>query len=380
MEKSATQFLSVRSTLWEEQCRNSCIVFDQCGGNFTAPCGCVKKGEERFKCSSCEIICRNREAPSTKLFSEDTFTVQIKSGLPIEDVHIKQCNPEVPFPIFIPTYTHRIGFKTKYPFIGIQLDQLLTKALQPNLRSALSTKEKAKRVFNFSSKNQVIAILNTNDEYLEALWRMSNRNDFYTALKNIGIKYVTGPTFSVIKETKKHPASHNVAMLMRHNRIVQELYDHGLIPIPNIYWRSEFDIDNWTTWLLSNNSINIIVRDFSMISKGVGYRASIERFLKFLNSVKKPFHVLFTGIGIVNAAYLMREFNNMQHTCTFVSSDPITNAVFGGKKLSPKKLQYVRMRKQSKKALVKYNLKTFEDILIQQLPKVQHDQVSIFNT
>lgn len=378
MSTQTAPYRSRQISMWEEGCSNKCKVFDQCGGTFTAPCHCVKTGEDYRDCANCKIICRQRDAPPFGIYPNDTFEKQIREGRALEDVGINQKPPDVPFPLVIPLRTNRLKKSVKNRIVGIQLDQIITKAKNPNIRQALQSKSKANKSYHVSRGTEFIAVLNSNDKYLEALWRMPDRNKFYTALRKIGIKYVTGPTFSIYGEGTRHPASHNVAMLMRHNRIIQELDEQGFIPIPNIYWRGELDIDRWMTWIAAN-PIYFIARDFSLASKASGEFSVMNRFIEMIKTIKKPLHIFFTGIGIGHAKYLVQEINSIEgHTCTIVSSDPIMKGIAGGEKLRPTSLTYRPQLEMDRAETALFNIEVFEDILYRELHQFNKGQQSLF--
>lgn len=364
--------------MWEEGCSKKCKVFDQCGGSLTAPCHCVREGEERYDCANCDLICRERDAPPVGIYPNDTFEEHIREGRALEDVKINQKPPDVPFPLVIPLRTNRLKKTVKNRVVGIQLDQIITKAKDPNIRQALQSKSVANKTFNVSRGTRFIAVLNANDKFLEALWRMPDRNTFYTALRNIGVTLITGPTFSIYGEHAKHPASHNVAMLMRHHRIIQELDDQGFIPIPNIYWRREQDIDRWLTWIAAN-PIYCIARDFSLASKASGTFSAMNRFLEMIKAIKKPLHIFFTGVGIVHARHLVREFNDIEgHTCTIISSNPIMKGIAGGEKLNSTSLTYRPQQEMSRAETASFNLRAFEDVLYREQQQYNDGQQGLF--
>jgi len=356
---------SLQGNLWQANC-HKCSLWNICGGAPSAPCECVHTGEDKYNCQECRIVCRERKAAPTNLISEDTFHDQIAAGIPLHKLKIAQPTNNPQFPIYTPLHTNKLSSSADFTYVGIPVDKILTapKSKYPSLRKYVTNIDELEKHFNTISSNKYIAILNGADEYLEALWRMPDRNKLYEKFKELGIQYVTGPTFSIIDEPGV-PASHNITMLLRHNRIVNELTDFGLIPIPNIYTRSQYNIQQWKKWLALNFQVTHIAFDYSLQSKGRNVDKHIMKSLTLLDGLKRDFHIFFTGIGTMNGLFINDKLQNSGHSFSIITGEPIIKGAKGGQKLSVEKgsIKYVAKPEYPKEALAKYNVALFRDLL-----------------
>jgi len=144
---------------------------------------------------------------------------------------------------------------------------------------------------------------------------------------------VTAPTFSITREDTGFPASHNVFMQRQHHKVVQEIQDHGLLAIPNIYWRDEDDIRRWQDWLGEQGNIQVVTRDFSL-TKLFGFQRELDEFISLLSGIGKPVHVLLAGVGSANGPTALRKLSHIGCTASVLSSYPIQEAVIKGCELS----------------------------------------------
>jgi hypothetical protein len=136
----------------------------------------------------------------------------------------------------------------------------------------------------------------------------------------------TGPTFSVYNQTNSkepEPDSHSVLMLRRQFKVLQELHDNNINPIPNIYWRNKRDRDEWIKWLSLNNSINVISRDFSSTKRGYEFENGIKYLIDIIMQVGRRIHVLLNGIGHAKIERVIKLFTDVNCTYSFLTSDPI---------------------------------------------------------
>lgn len=326
--------------LWEQRCSEDCILWDICGGSWTAPCGCVYTSEaQRYHCETCDIQCRERTTPQNTFFPADDFVAQTRAGLPLDLLHLIQHPLSMPFPLLIPTRTNEYiplirDKRLPLRWVAVDAKELFTQHIyspaQP--RSYLQTPEQVRTRLRVDSNCNVLGILNGNDRALEGFWGMPRRA-FFRQLESCGFIGVTGPTFSIIPESDSLPASHNVLMLMRHNRVMEEVATTTLTPIPNIYWRNMRDRYKWVEWLTNNGSIHVISRDFSRTKQQKSFRPEFEELLEILGAVKRPLHVLMPGVSFGKAKQVFKELDALSCTASIVTASPVMKAMEGGKQL-----------------------------------------------
>ena len=205
----------------------------------------------------------------------------VMSTMSFEELQIKQdfCEKDY-FPWLIPTQTRQLPINTQLNWAGVCLADLITDTKTPptKIKKYLTTPFESHKFLRIKKNANLIAVINALDKPLEHFWAL-NRRELYNALKINGFSIATGPTFSVYSQLspKKYiPDSHSVLMLRRQNKVLQELYDYGITPVPNIYWRNNRDQNAWVNWLSQNNSIYLISRDFSSTKKGFEYENGIN--------------------------------------------------------------------------------------------------------
>lgn len=177
---------------------------------------------------------------------------------------------------------------------------------------------------------QLLAVLHGLDDALERFWGMEDRRRFYHVLENCRFTGVTGPTFSVNGESKSHPASHNVLMMLRHNRVLQELGKTALTAVPNVYWRTAADRMRWVEWLDENREVRVLSRDFACTPGGKPFERQFSDLLEILRGADRPLHVIFQGIGKMKAARVVRNLASLGCTATIATGQPILSAINHG--------------------------------------------------
>jgi hypothetical protein len=318
--------ISRQMVIWESQC-SDCQVWNSCGGAKTAPCGCIYTDKRRFDCINCTIQCKERYVVLSNT-PVDSFSNNVASTMSLEELQINQNFFEKNFfPWFIPTQTRQLPVNAQLDWAGVCLADLVTDRKTPpiKIKKYLTTPLKSREFLRMKINGNLIAVMNALDKPLEHFWA-SNRGEFYNALKTNGFSMATGPTFSVYSRLSSKsyiPDSHSVLMLRRQNKILQELYDNDIIPIPNIYWRNNRDQDAWVSWLSKNNSIHVISRDFSSTKRGSEYEIAINQLIDIIKKVDRKFHVFLNGIGLAKAAEALKLFARIGCTCSFLTSHPV---------------------------------------------------------
>ena len=210
------------------------------------------------------------------------------------------------------------------------------------------------------------------------------RDSFYRLLEEKGFSVATGPTFSVNDESDGYPAYQNVLMQRRHHRVIQELQHFSFIAAPNIYWRNERDIREWTGWLISNENVRTVTRDFSRTKLSATFQKELDGLVRILGSLGRPVHVLLIGVAENNGITALRKLAKIGCTATIISSSPIRKAI-GGRRLKITDFGNLISQKDlafSREQLVKENLETMEEYLVSQaltLPTYKRLKSTLYN-
>jgi hypothetical protein len=175
---------------------------------------------------------------------------------------------------------------------------------------------------------ELLTVLNGRDDLLEGLWAME-LEPLFARLKQAEVRAVTGPTFSITGEHQT-PASHNVLMLLRHHRVVDAINQAGLIPIPNLYWRTAADRGRWVEWLQQHPSVRVISRDFSRTKNRSSFRYEFEGLLEIVRGAGSGLHVVLVGVGTGKAFEAFHRLGDVGSTATIVSAEPVMRAIKHG--------------------------------------------------
>lgn len=318
-------------SLFEGACR-SCPAEDVCGGDVTSPCGCVKQGGERYRCESCHVACRERSQGTNTTYDAE-FRLRLGEGLSLDQLDLTQ--PVLPgrLPVLIPLRTRSLS-----AYDGRQLDwaavNLEGMVSLSSDRTRVTLRERIKgnhidlrRALKLGRSTKVLAVLNGLDEVLEAIWPKDVRTSLIDRLRATGINAVTGPTFSV---TQAEPSSHRVYMMMRHHKMLQEMFDSGMLVIPNLYWREDDvrDLDLWANWLRMNPTVQLVSRDFTRDKHYGTFTRHLDGLIRIVRGSGRHLHVIvLTGPNFGGMA--IRRLAHAGATCTVVSGNPIIAGLHG---------------------------------------------------
>ncbi len=318
---------------------SKCEVYSVCGGDTTAPCKCVFPPDngKRYVCNECPLLCRDRVEADVNQPIYD-FKTHIESGRFLNEIAIS--HSWVPdFPLFIPAHTE--AFKGEQLPIDWASADLYTLFGKGRVRDFFKTEYGAREFLKVSPQCNLIAVLNGKDKYLENLWGMGveARTRAFEQLNRIGFSISTGPTFSVSNRstfeiasgkelTVSTPQAHNIGMITRHNKVVEELQNASLYTIPNLYWRHSdaVELKRWADWLIVNPSIKVISRDLSLTKNCETIKTKIAELIQMLKLVGRNFHVLIVGTGTITAPVVLKMLMRAGHTGTIITKSPIHDA------------------------------------------------------
>jgi hypothetical protein len=314
--------------LWEPTCSTECVLWTECGGSDSAPCGCIRT-KNRFHCHRCPYICRERGLKASD--PEERFEAYLQPGLTLELLQLTQ---PVGFtlPPFVPTKTDQLRQQLPLDlnWAAVDAKALFTRHRHEpvQLRPFVSSPTATRRALNLSASTELLTVLNGRDGLLEGFWMMQ-LEPFFERLRAAGIRAVTGPTFSITSE-QRTPASHNVLMLLRHHYIVEAIHQAGFIAIPNLYWRTAWDRARWIEWLQQNPGVIVISRDFTRTKGRQPFRPEFEGLLEIVRGAGRRLHVVVLGVGIKKAPGVFRQIADLGSSVTIVSAEPVMQAIKRG--------------------------------------------------
>lgn len=324
----------IQPTLFSTTCPQ-CPLHTSCGGGLSAPCKCMyPPNHPSYKgCANCPYICRERYV-ILEDGRVDTLQIRLNSLKPLTELRITQ--EEVSLPTFIPSKTYELKKDTQlqFPWVAVDLKKIpiATNLSQKDRSYCWGSSKQLRQCLRVDEKTKLVAILNGSDSRLERFWG-SNRFAIYEKLKDCGVTAIMGPTFSVHEFDRltnfRIPESEKVINIMRHNQVLQEVDDYFELPIPNLYWRNENDIANWSSWLREHDHIQYISRDLTCGQRNF----FLQDLTKLIEQTKRPLHIVLLGIGSALASKTVILFSKLGCNVSIVSSDPIMKAIKARKKL-----------------------------------------------
>lgn len=356
-------------------CATHCNLYSACSGYDTAPCGCawtVSSGK-RYECDKCYLICRERRN-NRKQDSSNSVPNNPTLGKFLNEVSISQPT-NVSFPLFIPIETHLYkGDPLPINWAAVDIKTLFTKTTKKKakLSSNFDTAAKTENFLNVKSGCKFLAVLNGKDRYLENLWGMGeiNRRSAFKQLMSVGFSTVTGATYSVSNQTHQYtpiPQYHNISMLMRHHKVLDELQTIDFCSIPNIYWKDndKKELDFWKNWLIDNPDIHTVSRDFTSTKNAQPVIHKIEELITLLKSVGRKFHVLIIGTGPNTAPMILQRLKESNFTSTFITSTPIYEARMAAERYTLINNKIIKQKDNvtPHSELILNNIRVFEEML-----------------
>ncbi len=309
-----------QASLWESVC-HQCLAVDQCGGAETAPCRCVRSGDQYKQCDTCPLVCRDRRLHDEHGEVIDSFALRLREGLPLQLLRLTHVRDlRLPPLMLSRTESFPEGLSVPDGWVAVHL-----RTLVPRLRmdaGPTNSETAFRHRLRVRPTAKLVAVMNGNDDLLERLWSLPRRA-LFTRLRAIGIRILTGPSFSVYGENGQHPASSNVAMLLRHHRFCADAAAAGLTVLPNLYWRSANDLAEWATWLRRNPTIVTVSRDFSRTKQRAGFVPELRGLIEILRQVSRPMTVVVSGVGEEKMTSVVRAFRDVSASASFVTARPV---------------------------------------------------------
>lgn len=308
-----------QGSLWGYECA-TCPVLHNCDRAFPGArgCACLCVGQaEVHTGTECSHICRE---PSATYGSVEQHIEETTS---LGELRIA---PELPrlqrLPAWLPLRTHEAKRRVA-----------LVRAAAVELRFLRSSIRNPARMLRrgLPEGTTLLAILNANDKRLEQLWRagVDARAEMFRQLREVGFVACTGPTFSIVHDQTERLPFHNEISLRRHHRILQEIADAGLVPIPNLYTTGRRSTTQIVAWLNDHPQVELVSRDFSMTRTPRSFATEYQGLRELLSQVVRSRQVLLPGVSLKRAEFAIRDLAELGHSVSIVTGDPVLKAIHG---------------------------------------------------
>lgn len=298
---------------------HSCVAYQECGGEVQGRCMCTWQGSRRYQCSTCSLMCRERDE-FTAL--NRPFEDAARQALFVDGLALRAYVPEVgafeKLPPFIPTQTFQLSerYVLPDPWVGV------------GLRSIFKPRKDLRAFMRASSTATLLGVLNGTDPELERLWGLGaeKRREMFDRLASQGMTHVTGPTFSVYAESL---AMERLSQLHRHHRVADEAQRAGLAVAPNMYLHNTHGRRLWLAWLQEHTEVQVVSREVSFLKHKKARSEAITSVLELLSEAGRPFHVLLIGVGQQSLKETCSLFSGTGHTFSVLTKNPVIAGLKG---------------------------------------------------
>ena len=302
----------------QEGC-HSCVAYQECGGEARGRCMCAWKGSRRYQCSTCSLMCRERDefTALNRPFEDAARQALFMDGLMLRE-YVPQGGAFENLPPFIPTQTFQLseGCVLPDPWVGI------------GLRSIFKPREDLRGFMRASPTATLLGVLNAPDPVLERFWGLGpdKRREMFERLSSQGMTHVTGPTFSVYAESL---AMERLSQLHRHHRVANEAQRAGLAVAPNLYLHNTHGRRLWLAWLQEHTEVQVVSREVSFLKHKNARAEAITSVLELLSEAGRPFHVLLIGVGQRSLKDTCSLFTGTGHTFSVLTKNPVIAGLKG---------------------------------------------------
>ncbi len=188
-----------QASLWESVC-HQCLAVDQCGGAETAPCRCVRSGDQYKQCDTCPLVCRDRRLHDEHGEVIDSFALRLREGLPLQLLRLTHVR-DLRLPPLMLSRTESLpeGLSVPDGWVAVHL-----RTLVPRLRmdaGPTNSETAFRHRLRVRPTAKLVAVMNGNDDLLERLWSLPRRA-LFTRLRAIGIRILTGPSLLRVRRER----------------------------------------------------------------------------------------------------------------------------------------------------------------------------------
>lgn len=267
--------------LCKKDCKK-CTYFNSCGG-----CSYCEASLCDSNCKVCGSICIKRGKGLVYI-----------NNIIKQELEIKK-NKNFDIPGYIPILPDRLNNL-------LDIDDIKLIALHGG-NALKSNGQGVRRLYRENGYNKAINIgknidgileFYVRDRTLEGIW--DSRESLYKELKDMKLKAVIAPNFSVYEDTPRVEHLYNIR---RSIIIYNELIDYGINAIPDISWYNINDLDFWIE-KLNNSECSIIAFSFQVVDVRLkasnlwkNYLAGFRYLIKNLN---KNIKIIIVGLNSYN--------------------------------------------------------------------------------
>jgi hypothetical protein len=266
---------------------HTCHYKPVCGGLRTNP-GIV---------TCLDFCCGKHESCECHCLSNAKFVDDIKEidGYELRNIPRSLQLQKVELPCYVPIVYDRSSRQQNVPsnFVALPLKLLFNKKTEtPRFVSRAELCDRLK--VDYSSN---IVISGIADDYeIEAWWKLGSkkRRSAVKTFREIGIKFVTSPNYSVISN---RPRFGDLDAMKRIAIVQHEFQSEGIVCALHVNGRTDRDFDRWAEYLNLRTEISNIAFEFSTGAKyGARRETYIRWLLKLAKVVERPLHITITGI------------------------------------------------------------------------------------
>lgn len=234
----------------------------------------------------CDVICREKPRDFVQRSREI-------DGFKLDNVPRATPLPEPPIPPVVPILYHGASREAFFapPAVCLPFYKIITRhGAEQRYVDARTVAD----AFRFRHKTPVILTGTEKDAQLERWWSLGpGRVDAIRRLRDLGIKLVTTPNFSLFTDRPRWDDMHSIKRIaITHEEFLRE----GLPAALHVNARTERDWERWTEYILLRNEVTHVTFEFAT---GAGRVDRIEwhadQLTKLAEGAGHPLHLVVRG-------------------------------------------------------------------------------------
>jgi len=235
--------------------------------------------------ASCDNVCPNNlDHMVARLMEVQGFDLSnVPSAPPLE-------TPLLP-PI-VPLLYH-CGGRVRAPTVSTVALSLYGVIGKRNNRIPFATRHDLLEHFKLAADTTIVLSGTHDDRPLERLWSIANPQEVMHAVRELGVRLITTPNFSLFDDVPRHD---NLFNMKRIARVWSEIQNAGIPCALHLNARTDRDWERWTTFLKDHPEIAFVAFEFGT-GAGAASRTAwyVDQLRRLAGEVARPLNLVMRG-------------------------------------------------------------------------------------
>ena len=287
-------------TLWHDSAaRPRSLGCQQCP--YLGSCGGLNVGSGVFDCrtycrcadpATCDNVCPNNPEHMV------ARSMEVR-GFDLSNVPDAPATSSLALPTVVPMIFHRSA-RRRAPAASTVCLSLYEMFSKKDGAVRFSTRQALLDRYKLDDDATIILSGTDDDRALERWWRLEHRKALLSALRQLGVRLITTPNFSLFDDVPRHDNLYNMKRIAL---AWSEIQQAGLAGALHLNARTDRDWDHWINFLKTHPEIEYVAFEFAT---GAGSKSRIgwhvEKITRLADRLGRPLHLLARwGLGEVGA-------------------------------------------------------------------------------